>query len=166
MCQPTLTTKERLNRRQFLGGTLTVTTSAASLVADAREAGWAGSIAGLKDDELARRSFRFRPGDLRQDWTNLENVEVVVLQFWMAPRLRIETLDERANSVLFSGGSWRPLTWSFGYYVDNVVQGLATGAFKSLAEGRSAIRKSQSIIVYEPRESGRWAELEKKIYKA
>jgi rhamnulokinase len=47
-----------------------------------------------------------------------------------------------------------------------LVQGLATGAFKSLAEGRSAIRKSQSIVVYAPRESGRWAELEQKIYKA
>ena len=94
--------------------------------ANARDAGWAGTIAGLKDDELARRSFQFRPGDLRQDWTNFEDVEVVVLQFWMAPRLRIKALDERGNSVLFTGGSWRPLTWSFGYYVDNVAEGLAT----------------------------------------
>ena len=78
----------------------------------------------MKDDELARRSFQFRPGDLRQDWTNLEDVEVVVLQFWMASRLRIQSLDEQARSVLFTGGSWRPLTWSFGYYVDNVAQGL------------------------------------------
>ena len=26
---------------------------------------------------------------------------------------------------MFTGGSWRPLTWSFGYYVDNVAEGLA-----------------------------------------
>jgi len=92
--------------------------------ANGREAGWAGTLGGIKDDELARRSFRFRPGDLRADWTNLEDVEVVVLQFWMAPRLRIQALDASQDSVLFTGGSWRPLTWSFGYYVDNVAEGL------------------------------------------
>lgn len=93
--------------------------------ANGKEAGWAGSLSGVKDDELARRSFRFRPGDLRPDWANQEDAEVVVLQFWMAARLRIQALDERQNSVLFTGGSWRPLTWSFGYYVDNVAEGLA-----------------------------------------
>ncbi|MCX6927302.1 MAG: right-handed parallel beta-helix repeat-containing protein [Verrucomicrobia bacterium] len=94
--------------------------------ANRKEAGWAGALGELKDDEWARRSFQFRPGDLRKDWTNLTDVEVVVLQFWAAPRLRIQALDEGRNSVLFTGGSWRPLTWSFGYYVDNVAEGLAT----------------------------------------
>jgi hypothetical protein len=47
-----------------------------------------------------------------------------VRQFWMAPRLRIQALDASQNAVLFTGGSWRPLTWSFGYYVDNVAEGL------------------------------------------
>jgi len=69
-----------------------------------QEAGWAGTLGEIKDDELARRSFQFRPGDLRADWTNLEDVEVVVLQFWMAPRLRIQALDASQNSVLFTGG--------------------------------------------------------------
>lgn len=72
--------------------------------ANAKEAGWAGSLSGVRDDELARRSFRFRPGDLRPDWANQEDAEVVALQFWMASR---------------------PLTWSFGYYVDNVAAGLS-----------------------------------------
>ena len=92
--------------------------------ADYREAGWAGTLAGQTDDEISRRSFQYRPGDIQQDWTNLEDVEVVVLQFWMAPRLRIQAIDEEQRSVLFTGGSWRPLTWSFGYYVDNVYEGL------------------------------------------
>ena len=78
----------------------------------------------MKDDELARRSFQFRPGDIRKDWSHVEDVEVVVLQFWMAPRLRIQAIDDRLNSVLFTGGSWRPLTWSFGYYVDNLADGV------------------------------------------
>lgn len=92
--------------------------------ANYKESGWAGALKGQNDDELARRSFRFRAGDIRQGWTNLEDVEVVVLQFWMAARLRIKEVDERQSSVLFTGGSWRPLTWSFGYYVDNVAEGL------------------------------------------
>jgi len=93
--------------------------------ANARESGWAGALGGIQDDELARRSFRFRAGDLRAEWTNLEDVEVVVLQFWMAARLRNQALDTSQNTVLFTGGSWRPLTWSFGYYVDNVAEGLS-----------------------------------------
>jgi hypothetical protein len=92
--------------------------------ADYKDAGWAGALSGQKDDEVERRSFKFRPGDIRKDWTNIDDVEVVVLQFWMAPRLRIQSIDEAHSSVLFTGGSFRPLTWSFGYYVDNVYEGL------------------------------------------
>jgi hypothetical protein len=109
--------------------------------AKAGEADWAGTLAGIKDDELARRSFQFRPGDLRQDWTHVEDVEVVVLQFWMAPRLRIQALDERASSVLFTGGSWRPLTWSFGYYLDNAVEGLA-------APGTWYLKRKAGVLEY------------------
>ena len=111
--------------------------------ANGREAGWAGTLGGIKDDELARRAFRFRPGDLRADWTNLEDVEVVVLQFWMASRLRIQALDASQNSVLFTGGSWRPLTWSFGYDVDNVAEGLsAPGSWHLLPHQTGLLHES------------------------
>lgn len=92
--------------------------------ASAKETGWAGTLGTIKDDEFERRSFRFRPDDWRSGWTNFADLDVVVLQFWMAPRLRLEALDTARNSVLFTGGSWRPLTWSFGYYVENVPEGL------------------------------------------
>jgi len=75
-------------------------------------------------DELPKRSFQFRPGDIRPDWRNIDDVEIVVLQYWMAPRLRIRSIDEENNTVLFTGGSWRPLTWSLGYYADNVFEEL------------------------------------------
>lgn len=93
--------------------------------AKTKEAGWAGTLGEVKDDEIARRSFQFRPGDLRANLPGLKDVEVVVLQFWMAPRLRIQAVDEAGHSVLFTGGSFRPLTWSFGYYLDNAAEGLA-----------------------------------------
>ena len=109
--------------------------------AQAREAGWAGALGVLKDDDLARRSFQFRPGDLRPEW--IHDAEVVVLQFWMAPRLRIQALDESRNSVLFTGGSWRPLTWSFGYYVDNVAEGLT-------APGAWHVDRTSGVLRYHP----------------
>ena len=109
--------------------------------ANPKEVGWAGTLKGVNDDELARRSFQFRPGDLRGDWTNLEDAEVVVLQFWMAPRLRIRAIDDRQNSVLFTGGSWRPLTWSFGYYVDNVAEGMT-------APGAWYLNRKTGVLLY------------------
>ena len=85
---------------------------------------WAASVDPAQDTDLARRAFQFREGDLRSDWANLADVEVVELQYWMEARLRIAALDTGQRSVLLTGGSWRPLTWSFGYYVDNVYEGL------------------------------------------
>lgn len=70
------------------------------------------------------RGFRFKPGEIRQDWTNLEDVEVVILQFWTEARLFIENIDPATRTVLFTGSSFRPLSWSKGYYVDNVLEGL------------------------------------------
>jgi rhamnulokinase len=45
-----------------------------------------------------------------------------------------------------------------------LVQALATGAVKSLEEGRALVRKSQAVEVYEPRPNERWGRLEAKIY--
>ncbi len=87
--------------------------------------GWMG--AGLEaKSPLDLRAFQFKPGDICKGWTNLDDVEVVVLQFWMEARLRIRETDEKNHAVLFTGGSWRPLTWSGGYYVDNVFEALDT----------------------------------------
>jgi rhamnulokinase len=45
-----------------------------------------------------------------------------------------------------------------------LVQALATGALKSLEEGRALVRRSQSVTVYEPRHDKIWAALEAEIY--
>ncbi len=87
--------------------------------------GWMG-VGPEAKSPLDLRAFQFQPGDIRKSWTNLDDVEVVVLQFWMEARLRIRAIDEKNHAVLFTGGSWRPLTWSGGYYVDNVFEALDT----------------------------------------
>ena len=84
--------------------------------------GWAG--AEPPASERDRWSFQFKPGDIDAQWKNLSDTEVVVLQFWTEARLRIKAIDAKNHAVLFTGRSWRPLTWSGGYYVDNVFEGL------------------------------------------
>ncbi len=93
--------------------------------------------------ELAKRAFQYRPGDIRKDWTNFKDVEVVVLQFWMEARLRIKLLDEANHVVVFTGGSWRPLTWSGGYYVDNVFEGIDV-------PGTWYLDRKQGVLYYHP----------------
>ena len=103
--------------------------------------GWAG--AAPPASEWDRWSFQFKPGDIDKGWTNLDDVEVVVLQFWMEARLRIKAVDDRNHVVLFTGGSWRPLTWSGGYFVDNVAGGL-------IAPGTWYLDRKRGVVSYHP----------------
>jgi hypothetical protein len=104
--------------------------------------GWMGAGPEAKTP-LDMRAFRFRPRDMRADWVNLEDVEVVVLQFWMEARLRIQKIDEKSSAVLFTGGSWRPLTWSGGYYVENVREAVDT-------PGAWYLDRKQGVLYYHP----------------
>jgi len=94
-------------------------------------------------DQWAKKAFQYRPGDIRTDWTNPNDVEVVVLQFWMEARLRIEQIDEQNHVVSFTGGSWRPLTWSRGYYVENVFEELDT-------PGSWYLDRKRGVLHYHP----------------
>jgi parallel beta-helix repeat protein len=80
------------------------------------------ALAGGADPD--KSAFRYAPDDLRADWANRDDIEVVVLQFWTEARLHIARLDEANHVVTFTGGSWRPLTWSMGYSVENVHEAL------------------------------------------
>jgi hypothetical protein len=104
--------------------------------------GWVGNLP-ADSDQWSKRTIQFRPGDLRPDWTNLDDVEVVLLQFWMEARLRIQRIDPNKSVVLFTGGSWRPLTWSWGYYVDNVFGALD-------APGTWYLDRKHGILSYRP----------------
>lgn len=104
--------------------------------------GWVGNLP-TDSDQWAKRSFQFRPGDLQPGWANLDDVEVVVLQFWMEARLRIQKIDAGKHAVLFTGGSWRPLTWSWGYQVENVCE-----AFQSA--GTWYLDRKAGLLAYRP----------------
>ena len=68
-----------------------------------------------------------------------------MLQFWTEARLRIKAIDAKNHAVLFTGGSWRPLTWSGGYYVDNVFEGLRMPGSWYLDRGRASSSTIRSL---------------------
>jgi hypothetical protein len=90
-----------------------------------------------------KSGFRFKPGDIRKDWKAIQDVEVVVLQFWAEARLRIREIDDKDNIVRFTGSSWRSLSWNCGYYVENVWE-----AFTE--PGQWYLDRSDGILYYRP----------------
>ncbi|HWI56294.1 MAG TPA: right-handed parallel beta-helix repeat-containing protein, partial [Bacillota bacterium] len=79
----------------------------------------------------ACRSFQFSPGDIRADWTNLEDVEVIVYHFWTDSHLPIQSVDTQSNLVTFAHKASKVFTDDFTengarYVVENVFEGLDT----------------------------------------
>lgn len=73
--------------------------------------------------------FRFNEGDLRSDWTNLQDVEVLGGQIWSCPRLRIAQVDTATRVVMFTGTTshrewWSALNQGNRYLVENVREAL------------------------------------------
>jgi GH141 insertion domain len=74
--------------------------------------------------EPRKRGFKFNPGEIDPNWHNLDDVEIVMLQFWTEARQRIATIDEEQCIVKFTGDVFRPVDWNKGWYVENVLEGL------------------------------------------
>ena len=75
------------------------------------------------------RCFQFAPGDIRADWLNLTDVEVVVYHFWTDAHLSIKNVDTESNILTFAYPSGKVFTDDFNtngarYIVENVFEGL------------------------------------------
>ena len=90
--------------------------------APARRSGWANDAPDGR--ETGNRLLYFDPADIPADLYRPEDIEFIVLQYWMEARLYPERIDREKGEILFRAGSWRPLTWSYGYYLENVREGL------------------------------------------
>lgn len=71
----------------------------------------------------------FSPGDVRADWANLNDVELLGFQTWTMARMRIKSVDEAAHAVRFSGSTpgkewWGALPKGNRYLVENVKEAL------------------------------------------
>jgi len=78
---------------------------------------------GNREAPVNRSGFRFRPGDLKSTWANLEDIEVVKLFRWSETRMRVANVDDSRSVVTFTGQTGpnpRLFDWSGGrFYVEN-----------------------------------------------
>jgi hypothetical protein len=75
------------------------------------------------------KAFGFASGELKPDWTNLQDVEVTVYHFWRDPHLSVQSVDPVSNIVTFiqtSSIRFTDDTTTNGarYVVENVFEGL------------------------------------------
>ena len=105
--------------------------------------GWAGLVKKSSLGEPSCNSFCYIPEDIHTEWADRSDLEVVVLQFWTAARLRIKSIDDKKCILYFTGSSFRPLSWSFGYYLDNIKEGL-------VAPGTWYIDSQEGLLYYHP----------------
>jgi len=71
------------------------------------------------------KEFRFADKEIKSDWSNLNDVEVVVLHLWVDVHLPIAEVNEKERLVAFTRNSRRILTPEDSrYYVENVFEGL------------------------------------------
>ena len=73
--------------------------------------------------------FQFKAGDLRKDWTNLDDVEVLCFHSWSMSRMRIASIDEGKRIVTFAGptvsrSQWAGLQRGKRFLVENVPDAL------------------------------------------
>ncbi|MBR7133300.1 MAG: right-handed parallel beta-helix repeat-containing protein [Clostridia bacterium] len=73
---------------------------------------------------LSKRALTYNADDTVTD-IDFENAELVLLQYWRESRMRVTSVDKERNLFMLSGETLRPTAWSFGYYFDNVFEGLA-----------------------------------------
>lgn len=93
---------------------------------------------------LSKRAFKYEEGDIQTTWHNMKDVEVVISQFWMESVLKIQDIDEEEQLVLFTGESFRPLTWSFGYHIENVFEEIYN------EPGTWYLDKARGVLFYHP----------------
>lgn len=75
--------------------------------------------------------FIYQEGDIRK-WSHLQDVEVVILHFWIESRMKIKKVNEKKRLVVLDRKSRMRLTDDFSteggeYYVDNVFEEMQRG---------------------------------------
>jgi hypothetical protein len=76
--------------------------------------------------------FKFKAGDIRADWQNLNDVEVVGFHLWSASRLKIKEVDEKGGVVTFAGTTpgtenWTQWGYNSRFLVENVKEAINPG---------------------------------------
>ena len=75
-------------------------------------------------EQLGRGQFGFANDDIRAEWDNLDDVEVLAFHVWAVPRMRIRSVAAAEHRVVFTKPSWRAFDQGNRYLVDNVREAL------------------------------------------
>ncbi len=111
-------------------------------------------IAGLPDGSFENTPwinpsarFQYAPGDINPQWTNIGDIEIVALHFWIDEHLTIKTIDPATRIVeteKIAGLLLRDNPEAVGcrYYVDNVFEGISAGEWY--------LDRAKGILYYVP----------------
>ena len=123
-------------------------------------------IAGLTDSPTwkttmrhrqSQRDFLYAAGDIRPDWSNRSDVEVVAFHDWSSSRLRIESIDDKKRVVTFTGWPvYRVGHWYKGgrnpYFVENVKEAFGQ-------PGEWYLDRPTGVLSYRPAAGEKMADL-------
>jgi hypothetical protein len=92
--------------------------------------------------------FEYKAGDLDINWTNLEDVEVIVYHFWTDSHLPVQSIDTTTRIVTFKHKAGKVFTDDFTdagarYIVENVYEGLDQ-------PGEWYLNRKTGILYYKP----------------
>lgn len=93
-------------------------------------------------------AFKFNRGEIRPDWYQLRDVEVMATQIWTMARLRIANVDPQQNIVTFTGHTAHAEYWSLlnkgnRYFVENVREALSE-------RGEWYLDRPRGVLTYLP----------------
>ncbi len=104
----------------------------------------AGKAGPLKDPQsgqeidASKLAFRFKPGEIKR-WPRLSDINAVIFFHWETGMLRIKSVDEESNTVVFTG----PMKWPFWtrqrYFIENVFEALDAPGEWYLHTGRARL---------------------------
>jgi hypothetical protein len=108
----------------------------------------AGELAASDESLGGIDRFQFTPGELRPDWENLNDVEVLAFHSWSMSRLPIKSVDPQAGVVNFFGTSPSKSYWGIfkkgnRYLVENVKEALGS-------PGQWYLDRARGELIYLP----------------
>ncbi|MCL4178261.1 MAG: right-handed parallel beta-helix repeat-containing protein [Verrucomicrobia bacterium] len=108
----------------------------------------AGELAATDEALAGVDRFQFGSGEIRPEWSNLNDVEVLAFHSWTMSRLPIKSVDAQAGVVNFFGTSPSKSYWGIfkkgnRYLVENVKEALGT-------PGQWYLDRPQGELIYLP----------------
>jgi hypothetical protein len=107
----------------------------------------AASSLNKKPNQQGHNRFHFHKGNIRSDWTNLNDIEVLNFHSWSMSRTPIAAVDDARNLVTLAGFTWNTQIGSLPprkrYLLENVPEALSD-------PGEWYLDKKSGVLTYIP----------------